>query len=81
MAPTRWKSIERPVTASNAASVSTASLTSFTMSSVAATFDVEPGSPGRCLGPEVVPVQQHHVPHAAASRDGRRCWLRTRPIR
>ena len=51
MAPTRWNPIDRPVTFSNAASVSTASLTSFTMSSDATTLDVSPAARGEVCAP------------------------------
>ena len=51
MAPTRWNRIERPVTPSNAASVSTASSMSFTMSSDAATLDVSPAARGDVCDP------------------------------
>ena len=51
IAPTRWNRMERPVTLSNAASVSTASLTSFTMSSEPATLDVSPAARGDVCDP------------------------------
>ena len=51
IAPTRWNPMDRPVVASKAARVSTASWTSLTMSSDAATFEVSPAARGDVCDP------------------------------